>query len=68
MQFVLFQGVETIDPFIPINVPEYSPLEFQNYLDYLEEMRWLQKPDGRDEIDFITQRNPRLVNMYCANR
>uniref|UniRef100_A0A1B6F8W6 Small ribosomal subunit protein mS29 n=2 Tax=Cuerna arida TaxID=1464854 RepID=A0A1B6F8W6_9HEMI len=61
-------GVESIDPFIPINVPVYSPLEFQNYLDYLEEKRWLQKPEGRDEIDFVTQRNPRMVNTYCANR
>ncbi|XP_054278471.1 28S ribosomal protein S29, mitochondrial [Macrosteles quadrilineatus] len=62
------EGIETIDPFIPIHVPHYTPLEFNNYLDYLEEKRWLQKPEAREEIEFVTQRNPREITTYCASR
>ncbi|XP_065207662.1 small ribosomal subunit protein mS29 [Planococcus citri] len=68
LPFFLLQrkGFEDLDPFIPVQVPELSEMEFHSMLDYYEDRRWLQKPGGRDEIEFISSRIPNDIRNYCA--
>uniref|UniRef100_A0A1B6C7Q1 Small ribosomal subunit protein mS29 n=2 Tax=Clastoptera arizonana TaxID=38151 RepID=A0A1B6C7Q1_9HEMI len=61
------KGVEHIDPFIPIHVPEMNKGEFHNLLNYLEERKWLQNPQGRQELEFLSQRNPKELIKLCAS-
>ncbi|XP_025193340.1 28S ribosomal protein S29, mitochondrial [Melanaphis sacchari] len=60
------QGFEHIDPFIPVMVPELSTAEFNNMLDYYEEKRWLQKTNGRKELEFLTSKLPAELMARCA--
>lgn len=68
MPFFLLKrkGFEDLDPFVPVQVPELNDLEFNNLLDYYEDRRWLQKPGGRDEIEFISSRIANDIRHYCA--
>lgn len=45
-----------LDPFIPVEVPKLSELEFHSMLDYYEDRRWLQKMGSRDELEFLSAR------------
>lgn len=47
-------------------VPELDKIEFNNMLDYYEEKRWLQKPGGRQELEFLTSRLPAELMLRCA--
>ncbi|XP_050549054.1 28S ribosomal protein S29, mitochondrial [Daktulosphaira vitifoliae] len=60
------EGFQLIDPFIPIMVPELDKIEFNNMLDYYEEKRWLQKPGGRQELEFLSSRLPAELMIRCA--
>lgn len=51
---------------MPIYVPELSEMEFHSLLDYYEDRRWLQRPGGREEIEFLTSRKAGDVRDYCA--
>lgn len=60
------QGTESLDPFVPILVPELTEAEFHSWLDYFEEKRWLQTPGARAELEFLSQRNPYTLAELCA--
>lgn len=60
------QGTESLDPFVPVLVPELTEAEFHNFLDYFEEKRWLQTPGARAELEFLSQRNPYTLAELCA--
>jgi len=55
-------GWSHLEPFIPVEVNNYSEHELNSMIDYNIERRWLRKEAGNDvhrrEIDFLTGRNP----------
>lgn len=66
MHVQLFQGFELIDPFVPVEIPALTEYEFNCLLDYYEDRRWLQKPGGREELEFLTTRIIGEVAKLCA--
>jgi len=65
------EGFETLDPFIPIETPDYTDHEASSCLDYYIEKNWLQRPsakteEGRLEIIHISARNPFLLERTIA--
>ncbi|KAM9851830.1 small ribosomal subunit protein mS29 [Aulostomus maculatus] len=64
-------GFDSMDPFIPISVPNYSEKEFEScYLYYLDR-NWLQHPqsrteEGKKEILFLCNRNPWTMEKMCC--
>nr|CAG4634778.1 EOG090X05V1 [Alona affinis] len=72
-RFVFIFGFEHIDPFIPIEVKNYSEKEMHSQIDYYAERKWLQQPKavterGRAELSFSSGNNPytlmKLVDPY----
>lgn len=63
---LLSQGFELLDPFIPVEVPKLSEMEFHSMLDYYEDRRFLQKIGGRDELEFLSARVPRQLRRIVA--
>ncbi|KAK9512220.1 hypothetical protein O3M35_000689 [Rhynocoris fuscipes] len=59
-------GFEHIDPFIPVEVKEYSDIELNSILDYYEDRRWLQRTSGRHELSFLTNNNPYQLMNVCG--
>ena len=56
----------------PVRVDIYSEQEFANYVDYYIEKNWLQTPfartdDGREEIKFLSGRNPAQFRRVCES-
>lgn len=45
--FLLQEGFDALDPFIPILVSNYSPKEFESCIQYYLENSWLQHEKGR---------------------
>lgn len=45
--FLLQEGFDALDPFVPILVPGYSPKEFESCIQYYLENDWLQHAKGR---------------------
>jgi hypothetical protein len=41
-----FQGIDFLEPFIPIEITKYSEKEIQTVMDYFEDRRWIQQPEG----------------------
>ncbi|CAH0753897.1 unnamed protein product [Bemisia tabaci] len=60
------EGFEHLDPFIPVYVPALNPKEVNNLLDYYEEKKWLLKPQAREEIEFLSTRNPYHLTELCG--
>lgn len=66
------KGFDSMDPFIPVSVPNYSEKEFEScYLYYLDR-HWLQHPqsrteEGKKEIIFLSNRNPKMLDRICAS-
>ncbi|KAL1463327.1 hypothetical protein WDU94_015087 [Cyamophila willieti] len=60
------EGFESIDPFIPIYVPELNDEEFHNLLNLYESKQWLQLKNVRNEIAFITKQVAQKVYEYCT--
>lgn len=40
------QGVDFLEPFLPIEVPKYGNAELQSVMDYYIDRRWIQAPEG----------------------
>ncbi|XP_029958493.1 small ribosomal subunit protein mS29 [Salarias fasciatus] len=65
------RGFDSMDPFIPVSVSNYSEKEFEScYLYYLDR-RWLQHPqshteEGKKELVFLSNRNPSLMDRVCG--
>ena len=56
------EGWRLLDPFVPVEVENYSEAELDAMIDYYIERGWLEKSRGslaaRQEIHFLTGRNP----------
>ncbi|XP_067093241.1 28S ribosomal protein S29, mitochondrial [Osmerus mordax] len=65
------EGFNTMEPFVPVPVSDYSEKEFEScYLYYLNR-NWLQHPhsrteEGKKELIFLSNRNPSLLDRLCA--
>uniref|UniRef100_A0A7N6AMJ2 Small ribosomal subunit protein mS29 n=1 Tax=Anabas testudineus TaxID=64144 RepID=A0A7N6AMJ2_ANATE len=65
------RGFDSMDPFIPVSVPNYSEKEFESCYLYYKDRHWLQHPqsqteDGKKEIIFLSNRNPAMLERICA--
>ncbi|KAM4600652.1 small ribosomal subunit protein mS29 isoform 2-T2 [Polymixia lowei] len=65
------EGFDSMDPFVPVSVSNYSEKEFEScYLYYLDR-HWLQHPqtrteEGKKELIFLSNRNPSTLERLCA--
>lgn len=64
-------GFEALDPFFPIQVPNYDELEFESCYQYYIERNWLQHEkarteEGKKELQFLSNWNPRELEKICA--
>lgn len=62
------EGFEHCDPFIPIQVGNYSEEEFQNCVSYYLDRRWIQNVnEGFDsELKHLSAKNPYNLMSVCA--
>lgn len=65
------RGFDYMDPFIPASVSNYSEKEFESCCLYYMDRHWLQHPqsqteEGKKEIIFLSNRNPRMLERICA--
>nr|CAG4643197.1 EOG090X05V1 [Ilyocryptus agilis] len=65
------QGFEHLDPFIPIEVPNYNDKEIHSQIDYYVDQKWLQQPkahteEGRQELSFTSGKNPYTLMTLVA--
>uniref|UniRef100_A0A8D0HKX2 Small ribosomal subunit protein mS29 n=1 Tax=Sphenodon punctatus TaxID=8508 RepID=A0A8D0HKX2_SPHPU len=66
------EGFDTLDPFIPIQVYNYTEWEFESCYQYYLERRWLQHErarmdEGRQELRFLSSANPQQLERICAS-
>lgn len=64
-------GFDSMDPFIPVSVPNYSEKEFESVFLYYLDRKWLQHPqsqteDGKKELVFLSNRNPSMLDRICG--
>uniref|UniRef100_A0A5F8HKS2 Small ribosomal subunit protein mS29 n=1 Tax=Monodelphis domestica TaxID=13616 RepID=A0A5F8HKS2_MONDO len=65
------EGFDDLDPFIPIQVHNYTPKEFESCFQYYLENRWLQHKkahteEGKKELLFLSNSNPWQLERLCA--
>lgn len=65
------RGFDSMDPFIPVSVPNYSEREFESCYLYYMDRHWLQHPqsraeEGKKELIFLSNRNPWMFEKICA--
>uniref|UniRef100_A0A8P4KBT9 Small ribosomal subunit protein mS29 n=1 Tax=Dicentrarchus labrax TaxID=13489 RepID=A0A8P4KBT9_DICLA len=68
---LLGEGFDSMDPFIPVSVPNYSEKEFESCYLYYMDRHWLQYPhsrteDGKKELIFLSNRNPSMLERICG--
>lgn len=66
------RGFDSMDPFIPLSVPNYSEKEFESCYLYYMDRQWLQHPqsrteEGKKELIFLSNRNPSILDRVCAS-
>ncbi|XP_008278925.1 small ribosomal subunit protein mS29 [Stegastes partitus] len=64
-------GFDSMDPFIPVSVPNYSEKEFESCYLYYMDRHWLQHAqsrteDGKKELVFLSNRNPAMLEKLCS--
>lgn len=64
-------GFDSMDPFIPVPVSNYSEKELESCFLYYLDRKWLQHPhsrteEGKKELIFLSNRNPGLLERLCA--
>lgn len=64
-------GFNLLDPFVPIEVPNYTQKELKSCLDYYFSKNWIQtsgadSDEGRKELAHLSDFNPRLLERICA--
>ena len=65
------EGFEFMDPFIPINVPDYSDKEAYSCVEYFINRRWILNPKGHTEwgkkqLLFLSNKNPKTLYNVCG--
>lgn len=66
------EGFDSLDPFVPVPVSNYSEKEFESCYLYYQDRHWLQHPqsrteEGKKEIIFLSNRNPSMLERLCAS-
>ncbi|KAK3604678.1 hypothetical protein CHS0354_009290 [Potamilus streckersoni] len=66
------EGFEFMDPFIPIEVSNYTEKEVHSCLEYYIERMWIQNPrgrsdDGKKELIFLSNKHPYELTRICAS-
>ncbi|XP_029307921.1 small ribosomal subunit protein mS29 [Cottoperca gobio] len=64
-------GFDSIDPFVPMSVPNYSEKEFESCYLYLIDRQWLQHPqsqteEGKKELIFLSNNNPSMLDRISS--
>lgn len=60
-------GFEHLDPFIPVEVGEYTEKELKSCLDYYRERKWIQVHPGQDkELGFLSACNPYRIMLLSG--
>ncbi|MEE6508704.1 hypothetical protein FKM82_022517 [Ascaphus truei] len=64
-------GFDALDPFVPIQVPNYNEKEFESCYQYYVERNWIQHEkarteEGKRELLFLSSSNPRELEKICA--
>ncbi|GIX92500.1 28S ribosomal protein S29, mitochondrial [Caerostris extrusa] len=64
------EGFECMDPFIPIQIENYTDKEMHSVLEYYIDRLWIQSEqgrseEGRDQIKFLSGSNPLQVMKLC---
>ncbi|CAF1162306.1 unnamed protein product [Rotaria sordida] len=67
------EGIEALEPFVPIQVEKYTENEFNNQYRYYIDRNWIQnyhgrEEEGRKEILFFTARNPYEMAKFVGSR
>jgi len=65
------EGFEMMDPFVPVEVTNYSEKEMQSQIDYYIDRKWLQQPkahteQGRRELYFTSAFHPYTLMTLVA--
>ncbi|KAK3923129.1 28S ribosomal protein S29, mitochondrial [Frankliniella fusca] len=65
------EGLEHLDPFIPINVERYNTAELNSAIDYYIDRHWIQHPaakseQGRAELRIMSGGNAHELMKICA--
>lgn len=65
------EGIDFLEPFIPVEVPKYNEEEIQKVMDYYEDRRWIQLPEaktpnGRKQITYLSGYNPYKLYKVCV--
>uniref|UniRef100_UPI00358F19AA small ribosomal subunit protein mS29 isoform X2 n=1 Tax=Myxine glutinosa TaxID=7769 RepID=UPI00358F19AA len=65
------EGFDAVDPFVPINVRNYSEKEFESCYMYYLERKWLQHEHvkteaGKQELKFLCNKNPATMEKLSA--
>ncbi|XP_029436217.1 28S ribosomal protein S29, mitochondrial isoform X2 [Rhinatrema bivittatum] len=65
------EGFDALDPFVPVQVSNYSEREFESCYQYYLNRKWLQHErahteEGKKELLFLSNSNPRELERICA--
>ncbi|XP_044574843.1 28S ribosomal protein S29, mitochondrial [Cotesia glomerata] len=62
-------GFEHLDPFLPIEVPNYSEDEFDAAIEYLKDRIWIRNltEAGKRELELLSNRNPYKLMRLTAS-
>jgi len=65
------EGFEIVDPFIPVEVSNYTEKEIHSQIDYYIDRQWLQQPkahtkQGREELHFTSGFHPYTLMQLVA--
>lgn len=62
------EGFEHLDPFVPVQVGNYTELEFKRCIEYYLNRRWIQnsKEGFDDELKFVSGMNPFDLMQRCG--
>lgn len=56
-----------MDPFIPIEVKNYTDKEYISCMNYYRDRLWIRDhPDTETELAFTTNKNPFKLMQYCS--
>ncbi|KAK0080254.1 hypothetical protein PV325_000234 [Microctonus aethiopoides] len=63
------EGFEHLDPFLPVEVPNYSQDEFETVMEYYKERKWVRNisKEGQRELELLSNRNPYKLMRYTAS-
>ena len=64
--FILFQGIEFLHPFIPIEVPPLNDKEMMSVLEYYRSKKWLLTSRGDEELKFLCAGNYYTLRKLCS--